>query len=318
MNNFKAELEKNKLRISRERLKTIQINLGKLCNQSCLHCHVNAGPNRQELMSEKTIDHILYLLKKSPSIETIDITGGAPELNPNYKKLVRNSRKQNLKILSRTNLTVLFEDGQEDTPQFFKENSVELVVSLPCYLKENVDKQRGVKTYDKSIEALKLLNKIGYGTEGSKLYLNLVYNPLGAHLPSEQASLERDYKINLKEKFGIEFNKLFTITNVPITRFKKHLEKNSEYRDYMELLSKNFNSEAAKAIMCTKLLSISWNGNIYDCDFNQILNLEIGHKAKTIWEIKDFEVFNEGKIAFGNHCFACCAGAGSSCTGALT
>lgn len=279
---------------------------------------MEAGPKRTENMDLKTVDRVISILEKSKTIHTVDITGGAPELNPHFRKLVLAAKGMNKKIIDRCNLTVLYEPGQEETAYFLKEQGVHIVASLPCYSKDNVEKQRGRGVFDKSIEALKLLNGLGYGRRGTNLTLDLVYNPTGPFLPPDQKKLEKDYTEELKDLFGIEFNKLLTITNMPIKRFLHDLEKSGKLTEYMELLANSFNPQAATGIMCRNLLSISWNGEVFDCDFNQMLELPLGAGTKTIWDLSSFDDLSGDPIRFANHCYACTAGAGSSCGGALT
>ncbi|MDP2600374.1 MAG: arsenosugar biosynthesis radical SAM protein ArsS [Deltaproteobacteria bacterium] len=305
------------LQIDRQPIEILQINVGKLCNQACHHCHVEAGPKRTEIMEKKTVDRLIELLGQSPTIHTVDITGGAPELNPHFRTLVAAARERNKAVIDRCNLTVLFEKGQGETANFLKEHQVKIVASLPCYSKDNVDKQRGGGIFDKSIRALKLLNELGFGKSDTGLELNLVHNPLGAFLPPSQNKLELDYKKELKELFGIEFNHLFTITNMPIKRFLDQLVRENKYEEYMTLLVNSFNAHAAKNVMCRNLVSIGWDGKIYDCDFNQMLEIPCGEKQRTIWDMESFDQIFETPIAFGNHCYGCTAGAGSSCGGSL-
>lgn len=306
------------LNLRRTQTEILQVNIGKLCNQACHHCHVEAGPKRTENMDEKTVDRVIDILAKTPTIHTVDITGGAPEMNPNFKKLVLAARALNKKVMDRCNLTVFYEPGQEETPYFLKECQVHVVASLPCYSKDNVEKQRGRGVFDQSIRALQLLNSLGYGYEKSALQLDLVYNPIGPTLPPDQAKLEAKYKIELKELFNIEFNKLYTITNMPIKRFLNDLERTGRYESYMELLANSFNAKAAMGIMCKNLVSVAWNGELFDCDFNQMLELPLGSGRKTVWDVANLNEFSDQKITFANHCYACTAGAGSSCGGALT
>lgn len=313
---FIESLVKNSLQLNRRHLQVLQVNLGYICNLACHHCHVEAGPKRKEIMTEEVIDRLISLLNSSTHINTLDLTGGAPEMNPFFRKIVLAARELNLKIIDRCNLTIFFEDGYSDLPNFLKENKVEIIASLPCYSKENVEKQRGLGVFNKSIEALKILNKLGYGNQ-ENLKLDLVYNPGGASLPPSQQKLEQDYKRELKDLFGIEFNQLFTITNMPIKRFLKTLEKLGKYEQYMELLVNHFNPTAAEGVMCRDLISINWKGDIYDCDFNQILELPIPGLKKTIWDIQSFEELETNPIVFENHCYGCTAGSGSSCTGAI-
>ena len=314
---FDQKLKALGLDLKRRLPEILQINVGKLCNQACLHCHVEAGPKRKEIMDQRTVDRALELLSKSSTIHTVDLTGGAPEMNPHFRDLVVETRKMGKKVIDRCNLTVFYEKGQEETPWFLKEHKVQIVASLPCYSKNNVEKQRGHGVFDKSIQALKLLNQLGYGKSNSELVLDLVYNPLGAFLPPAQEKLEKDYKTELKDLFGIEFNHLFTITNMPIKRFLRDLERQGRLQDYMELLANSFNPMAVDSLMCRNLISVSWDGNLFDCDFNQMLEISVNGKAKSLWDISSFEDFTGYSIAVGNHCYACTAGAGSSCGGAL-
>ena len=307
-------------KLSRASVGTLQINLGKVCNQACHHCHVDAGPKRTELMNEQTAMRLMELLRKSPNTHTLDITGGAPEMNPNFRMLVQESRKLGKKVIDRCNLSILFEPGQEDLGQFLAEHQVEITASLPCYSKDNVDKQRGRGIFNKSIEGLKLLNQLGYGQPGSSLTLHLVYNPGGAFLPPAQQSLEQAYKERLAADFGIVFNQLFTITNLPISRFRGSLERSGSLPDYMKLLEENYNESTLEHLMCTSQISVGWQGHLYDCDFNQMLEMptHLIHSSRpTIWDIESLDVLREGTIAVENHCYGCTAGAGSSCGGAL-
>lgn len=313
--NFKKVLEQHNVPLTRNKVKVLQLNITKRCNQSCIHCHVDANPYRTETMDKKTIDRVLDMLSNNSDIHTIDITGGAPELNPNFRYLINELHFLNRKIIDRCNLTVIFEKGQEDTPEFLAKNQVQIIASLPCYLEENVDFQRGNNVYAKSIKAIKILNSLGYGKKDSGLILDLVYNPIGDNLPPEQASLELDYKLELKERFDIEFNQLLTITNMPVKRFASMLIKEGKYEAYYNQLLEKFNPQAASDIMCRELLSVGWNGKIYDCDFNQALDIPLKNQS-TIWNISDFKEAGS-EIAFENHCFGCTAGNGSSCKGAL-
>ncbi|HEV7521771.1 MAG TPA: arsenosugar biosynthesis radical SAM (seleno)protein ArsS [Candidatus Angelobacter sp.] len=302
--------------LRRREVTTLQINVGKLCNQACHHCHVEAGPRRTEIMQANVAEHIMKLLAATSSIQTVDITGGAPELNANFRALVGEARRMEKHVIDRCNLTVLFEAGQESLHEFLAANQVEVTASLPCYTENNVDQQRGKGAFEKSIRALRLLNEIGYGQYGSKLDLNLVYNPLGDSLPPPQDKLEADYKRELRNNFGIEFNKLFTITNMPIKRFADYLLRESRHESYMALLANHFNPATVDKLMCRDLVSIGWDGKIYDCDFNQMLDLETP-AGKTIWEINSFAELASSPVATGSHCFGCTAGAGSSCGGSL-
>ena len=315
---FRHTLKANSIEVVRDKaIEILQVNIGKRCNQACNHCHVEAGPNRTENMDKPTVDRLLALLAQAKTIHTVDITGGAPELNPHFKYFVRQIRKLGKNVIDRCNLTVLFEPGQADTAQFLKDQQVQIVSSLPCYTLDNVEAQRGKGVFDKSIRALQLLNELGYGREGTDLILSLVYNPVGAFLPPAQATLEQEYKQVLKKEFNIEFNQLLTITNMPINRFEHFLKRIKQFDDYMHLLFTNFNLNTIDGLMCRHLVSIGYNGEIYDCDFNQMLELPVGHKRRTIWDINTLNDL-AGDIAFANHCYGCTAGTGSSCSGAIT
>lgn len=316
MTPFVKKLRGSRLEIRRKPLEILQINVGKLCNQACSHCHVEAGPKRTEIMERKTAERLMELLKRSPTIQTVDLTGGAPELNPNFRFLVEESRRLGREVIDRCNLTVLFEQGQEETICFLRHHRVKIVASLPCYSKENVDKQRGNGVFEKSIRALRWLNESGYGREKTGLVLDLVYNPLGAFLPPPQAGLEATYKKELSELFGIEFNHLFTITNMPIKRFLDFLRRTGKLEEYMTLLVNQFNPRAALGVMCRNLISVSWDGQIHDCDFNQMLEIPAGGRRRMIWDISSFDEIS-GEIAFADHCYGCTAGVGSSCGGVL-
>lgn len=312
---FKEKIQA--LNIRRKPIEILQINIGKLCNQACHHCHVEAGPKRTENMQAATVDRVIELLKATPTIHTLDITGGAPELNVNFKRLVLAAKELNKKIIDRCNLTVFYEPGQEETAYFLQQNEVHVIASLPCYSKDNVEKQRGRGVFDKSILALQLLNKLGYAQKSSALKLDLVYNPLGAFLPPDQAKLELKYKAELKELFNIDFNQLYTITNMPIKRFLDDLRRSNQLEAYMQLLANSYNPKAALGIMCRNLVSVSWDGKLYDCDFNQMLEMPTGAGFKTIYDIASFNDFDNQEIAYANHCYACTAGAGSSCGGSI-
>lgn len=296
-----------------DKISTIQINVGKICNLACSHCHVEAGPKRTETMSKEVLEAVLDAIKKH-KFSTLDITGGAPEMNAHFRWFVEQAAKIAPHIIVRTNLTILLEKGYEDLPKFYADHGVELVASLPCYTEENVDGMRGRGVFHDSIEALKKLNALGYG-KGGNLVLNLVYNPGGAFLPGDQAGLEADYKRELKEAFGVEFDHLFTITNVPIGRFRRSLEKSGKFEPYMTLLEENYNPCAAQNIMCRTQISVGYDGSLYDCDFNQMQSLK-ARGVKDIFELVKSE--NLGReIVFRDYCYACTAGAGSSCGGAL-
>jgi radical SAM/Cys-rich protein len=308
----------NRNGLQRRTLDVLQVNLGRYCNLACIHCHVESGPTRKEMMSRENVEALLRFFAGS-EIPGMDITGGAPELHPDFDFLVAAARRLGRHVIDRCNLTVIFEPGKEHLPGFFKEHGVELICSLPCYSQENVDKQRGKGTFDASIRALQLLNQIGYGQPGRGLILNLVYNPVGPHLPPSQAKLEQDYKKILGEQFGIQFNQLYCLTNMPITRYATHLKLRGEYERYLELLASNFNGATLDQVMCRKLISIGWDGSVYDCDFNQMLNLPIRDAAGNALKIAALrlEQVRNHAIAIGDHCYACTAGSGSSCGGAL-
>jgi radical SAM/Cys-rich protein len=296
----------------------------KLCNQACRHCHVDASPARTEAMSRQGIEKIIDILERHPRIASLDITGGAPELHPDFDWLVERARALGRHVMSRHNLTVQF-DGNPRTgeskaylPEFYARHGVEVISSLPYYQEYFTDAQRGGGVFAKSIEALRRLNAVGYGREGSGLTLNLVYNPVGPYLPAPQAALEADYKRELRDKFGIVFNGLFTITNMPINRFRLHLEKTGQYQAYMDKLLAAFNPAAAEGVMCRSLLSVGHDGTIYDCDFNQMLEMDVrdGRGARASIFDFDFDALLARRIRFDSHCLGCTAGAGSSCGGA--
>ena len=312
---FAQRLEVENIDLTRAQLDILQVNLGKLCNQTCQHCHVDAGPARTEIMSRDTMDRILDFLAVS-NIQTVDITGGAPELNPNFRYFVERICKQDRKVMVRCNLTVIFEPRQEDLPEFYRHHAVELICSLPCYLEDNVDGQRGKGVFTKSIEALNVLNKIGYGRAGTGLELHLVYNPVGASLPPAQAELEEDYKSELKARYNIDFNRLYTITNMPISRFGEFLKRRGLYTDYMQTLQDNFNPHTVDNLMCRSLISVGWQGEVYDCDFNQMLEMHSFEPTVKLWDLAVEDLIGGG-VRLGDHCFGCTAGAGSSCGGEL-
>ncbi|MDQ2971592.1 MAG: arsenosugar biosynthesis radical SAM protein ArsS [Pseudomonadota bacterium] len=315
---FTRTLRAHGLELPRTRLEILQVNVGKLCDLACHHCHVEAGPKRTEIMQARTVARILELLADAPGIHTVDLTGGAPEMNPHFRTLAREARALGKTVIDRCNLTVLFLPGQEDTAEFLAANKIKVIASLPCYTKHNVEKQRGRHVFDPSIRALRKLNALGYGREGSGLELDLVYNPLGASLPPPQLQLEAEYKRELAEHFGIVFNHLFTITNMPIKRFLHLLERECRHERYMQTLLDAFNPAAALGVMCRNLLSVSWDGQMYDCDFNQALELPLGGRRRTLWEIDSFAQIEKEAIAFADHCYGCTAGAGSSCGGVTT
>ncbi len=306
--------------LRRTSIESVQINVGKLCNQACLHCHVDAGPKRTEIMDRSTLDLALDLVRAAGA-HTVDITGGAPELNPSFRYAVTSLRDAGRRVIDRCNLTVLFEPGQEDLAEFLARMGVEIIASLPCYSEENVTKQRGQGVYDKSIQALRTLNALGYGRDGSGLSLTLVYNPVGPHLPPPQHQLQADYKRELGTRFGLVFNQLYTITNMPIARFAHSLERDGQLDAYMQLLAEAFNSATLDDLMCRSQISVSWDGFVYDCDFNQMLDLRLGHDTPLrLGEQSADELvraLEHRAIVVGSHCYGCTAGAGSSCGGAL-
>ena len=303
--------------IKKEHIETLQINIGLKCNQACKHCHVNSSPLRTEKMSYEIISLIPKVIEKY-KIKTLDITGGAPEMHPEFRNLITTLSDKNIDIIDRCNLTIFFEDGFEDLPQFLAKNNVIVTASLPCYEKDNVELQRGYGVFDKSINALKILNDLGYGKQKDGLQLNLVYNPVNPILPPSQEILEEDYKRILFEKYNISFNNLYTITNMPINRYADSLNRENKLGSYYKLLKENFNKNNLENLMCKKTISVNWQGQIYDCDFNQQINLKGNKGPKTLSDLmnKSFK-FNYG-VAVNEHCFACTAGAGSSCGGTLT
>jgi radical SAM/Cys-rich protein len=316
MQKFVEKLKGHSLK--RRAVDSLQVNLGRYCNLACIHCHVESGPTRKEIMSRDHIDAVLHFLART-GIPALDITGGAPELHPDFAYLVAAARALGRHVMDRCNLTVIFEPGMEYLPEYFKRNEVELVCSLPCYSEENVDKQRGKGTFDASIRALQQLNEVGYGQPDSDLVLNLVYNPVGPHLPPPQEKLEQDYKRILAEQFGITFNHLYCLTNMPITRYATHLKLRGEYDRYRELLESNFNAATLDQVMCRNLISIGWDGSVFDCDFNQMLDLPITDGAGKRLDISSLTLAQllKPSITIGDHCYACTAGAGSSCGGTL-
>jgi len=301
--------------VRRSRLETLQVNLGYKCNQSCLHCHVNAGPSRTEMMSAETLTDVLSFLKVS-SVKALDITGGAPELHPEFRKLVENARQLGTRVIDRCNLTVLLEPGQEDTALFLSKNEVEITASLPCYTEELVDRQRGKGVYEKSIEGLRRLNAVGYGKD---LPLNLVYNPQGPSLPPAQEKLEGDYKRILGEQHGVVFTRLFTLANMPIQRFGSTLISKGQFNQYMALLHGAHREENLEAVMCRTLISVDWQGYVFDCDFNQMLEVPLklqGHPRPRLSDLIGRDL-SGNPVAVRDHCYGCTAGQGSSCGGAL-
>jgi len=300
---------------SAPKLQVIQVNIGLKCNLTCVHCHVNSSPYRKEEMDWETMEAILRLAK-SLACETVDITGGAPEMNPHFRPFVEALRQEDIEVLVRTNLTILLEPGYEDLPEFFRRHRVELAASLPCYLEENVDKQRGKGVYHDSIKVIQKLNDLGYGVK-SELILNLVYNPIGPVLPPNQSELEKDYRRELMDRFGIRFTHLHIITNVPIGRFRGDLRRHKKLDAYMDLLRQSFNPHTVEHLMCRHQVSIGWDGTIYDCDFNLALHWSTGAGVSRNVRDADPKTLVNRRIVTGDHCYACTAGAGSSCGGAL-
>jgi radical SAM/Cys-rich protein len=308
--------------LRRGRLTTLQVNIGLRCNLACHHCHVESGPLRSEALSRAGVERVAELLEQFPGIETLDLTGGAPELHPDFRWLVMRARALGRRVIDRCNLTVFFEPGQSDTPGFLAEHSVDIVASLPCHGPANVEAQRGRGVFERSIEALQTLNALGYGQKGPKRRsagrLDLVYNPVGAHLPPPQAGLEAEYRVALREQFEIEFDDLLTITNMPIKRFAHALARDGDLDAYMQLLFDHFNPRTIDRLMCRSLLSVDHEGRLFDCDFNQALGLPTPEGPMTIFEPFDARDFDGRPIATASHCFGCTAGAGSSCGGALS
>ena len=304
--------------IQRRRLTTLQVNLGYLCNLACLHCHVNAGPTRKELMDAAQIEVVLEFLRRQP-VETLDLTGGSPEMNPHFRTLVEQARALKVKVMDRLNPTIVEESGYEDLPEFFVQHQVELVASLPCYQEQNVDKQRGDGVFASSIRVLRRLNQLGYGVEGSGLTLNLVYNPLGPSLPPPQGALEADYKRFLGEEFGLVFNHLYSLANMPIKRFGSTLISRGQFDGYLALLKGAHRSNNLDAVMCRDLISVDWQGHVHDCDFNQMLGLPLGDSDKPV-HLRDLLTVDleRRNIRVADHCYGCTAGQGSSCGGALS
>lgn len=320
MNRFSDRLCTEGLQLGRGRPEILQVNVGKLCNLTCMHCHVNAGPKRKEIMSRETIDWIIDWLART-DIPTVDLTGGAPEMIPDFRYFVDQVKKlqPSRHVIDRCNLTILLEHGYEDLAAFLARNEVEIIASMPCYTPENVSAQRGEGVFEGSIAALQLLNLVGYGTDPG-LPLHLIYNPVGAFLPPSQAELEADYKRELKKHFGIVFNKLYTLTNLPIGRFASYLQHNNRLDEYMELLIQAFNPATVDGLMCRNTISVGWRGEVYDCDFNQQLEMQWSsngeNKALFLWDV-DSDSLEGREILTGDHCFGCTAGAGSSCGGAI-
>jgi radical SAM/Cys-rich protein len=316
---FESELKRHGVPLRRMRPRVLQINVGKLCNLTCMHCHVNAGPGRKEIMGRDTVDRVLSWQDRA-RLPVVDLTGGAPEMIPDFRYLVRQLRKidRETTIIDRCNLTILLEPGYESLPEFLAAQRVEIVASMPCYSPENVNAQRGNGVFDASIAALQRLNAIGYGID-SELPLHLVFNPLGANLPGAQEELEADYKRELSAHFGIEFQRLYTITNLPVSRFASWLRQNGEYNSYLELLVSAFNPGTVDGLMCRDTINVSWLGEVFDCDFNQMLKLPMrggANGSRFIWDI-DPKSLEGQSIRTAEHCFGCTAGAGSTCSGAI-
>ncbi len=317
MNRFAKKLAQYSLSLRRGRAEILQVNVGKLCNLVCVHCHVNAGPKRKEIMARETIDRIIDWLAKT-DIQIVDLTGGAPEMIPDFRYFIEQvkSLQPERHIIDRCNLTILLERGYEDLASFLARNKVEIIASMPCYSPENVNAQRGEGVFEGSIAVLQLLNLLGYGTDPN-LPLHLIYNPVGAFLPPSQAELEADYKRELKKHFGIVFNNLYTVTNLPIGRFAGYLRRNNKLDEYMQLLIQAFNPATINGLMCRNTISVGWRGEVYDCDFNQQLGMQWNNGTPIfLWDIEAKKIENR-QIMTGNHCFGCTAGAGSSCGGAI-
>ena len=304
--------------LTRRGVETLQVNLGYLCNQSCLHCHVNAGPTRREEMTAETVAAVLGFIAASPSVTALDLTGGAPELNPNFRSLVVAARSRGLRVIDRCNLTILEEPGHQELAEFLAAHRVEIVASLPCYLEENVDRQRGAGVFAASLKALRRLNALGYGRDGSGLLLNLVYNPQGPSLPPPQARLESDYKRHLADNYGIVFNNLFSLANMPIQRFGSMLISKGQFNAYLQTLRNAHQDANLESVMCRSLLSVDWQGWLYDCDFNQQLGLAIADGGRRV-HISEAttSALEQRPIVVAEHCYGCTAGQGSSCGGAL-
>jgi radical SAM/Cys-rich protein len=313
---FDEKLAAHDLELRAAEVKILQVNVGKLCNQACKHCHVDASPTRTEIMTRETAERVINVLRRF-LIPTLDITGGAPELNSSFRYLVREARALQRHVMVRHNLTVMFEPGQDDLAKFFRAHEVEVVSSLPYFLEQQTDAQRGGGVFQKSIEALRRLNAIGYGVAGSSLTLNLVYNPVGAFLPPSQSSIEADFKRELLLRYGVTFNRLYTITNMPIKRFLDYLRRSGNEERYMRRLVEAFNPGTVAGLMCRELVSVDWTGRLYDCDFNQMLELPVASGLPQTLDGFDSSTFSARRIMTGVHCFGCTAGTGSSCGGAV-
>ncbi len=313
---FDDNLAAHGLELRAAEVKVLQVNVGKLCNQACKHCHVDASPKRTEIMARETAERVISVLRRFP-IPTLDITGGAPELNPSFRYLVGEARALRRHVMVRHNLTVMFEPGQDDLAEFFCAHEVEVVSSLPYFLEQQTDAQRGGGVFQKSIEALRRLNAVGYGVAESGLTLNLVYNPVGAFLPPSQSSIEADFKRELLSRCGVTFNSLYTITNMPIKRFLDYLRRSGNEERYMRRLVEAFNPGTVAGLMCRELVSVDWTGRLYDCDFNQMLELPVAPELPQTLAGFDPSTFSARRISTGAHCFGCTAGTGSSCGGAV-
>ena len=313
---FDHVLSERELELRRGAMRVLQVNLGKICNQTCIHCHVGAGPGRREIMSAETADRVIaWMQEHRPGV--VDITGGAPELCPEFRRIARAARAIDAQVLVRCNLTVIFEDGQTDLPDFYAENGVELICSLPCYTADNVDQQRGEGVFDKSIRALRIFNEKGYGRDPA-LVLTLVYNPLGPTLPPAEAPLEKAYKKELKQQFGIVFDRLIALTNLPVTRFALWLKALGQLEDYHRLLFESFNPATVDGLMCRDTINVGWEGDLFDCDFNQMLDLTMGRRDRRyLWDVVPNALHGE-RITTAQHCFGCTAGAGSTCSGTIS
>jgi radical SAM/Cys-rich protein len=317
-NRFDAKLAAHRLEplTAAGTIGTLQVNVGKLCNQACKHCHVEAGPTRTEIMTLETVVEVLEALRRC-AIPTLDITGGAPELNPHFKRLVLEARRMGAHVIVRHNLTVQFTPGHEGLPELFRDHQVEVIASLPYFTADRTDAQRGRGVFDQSIAALRRLNDLGYGCDGSGLLLNLVYNPVGAFLPPDQASSERDFKRELMARHGVVFNRLYTITNMPIRRYLAYLRRTGNEERYREKLVTSFNPNAVTGLMCRTQVNVGWDGSLYDCDFNQMLEMGVGPGLPRRIGDLDSARMGDRRIVTGDHCFGCTAGAGSSCGGAV-
>jgi len=314
---FEHKLSEHHLHLERGAPRVLQINVGWLCNLSCIHCHVTAGPTRKEIMTRETVDRILDWYDDNP-VDVVDLTGGAPEMNPSFRYMVTEFKKRHAHVMDRCNLTILLQPGYAGTAEFLAEHGVEIVASMPCYSPENVNAQRGNGVFDQSIEALQLLNRIGYGVEDF-LKLDLVYNPNGAFLPPDQKKLEAVYKRELRKHFGIEFHQLYALTNLPVARFATYLKNRGKYEDYLALLVDSFNPGSVVGLMCRDTISVDWQGAVFDCDFNQQMNMHLGegYQPLRLWDV-DVRRWKQIPIRTPPHCFGCTAGQGSSCGGALS